>query len=113
MDFVWLAPKFPFVKISVHCISSVEPLPNGNTNGVGVIISDHEGSMLWRAMGPMPGLSNLQALLWGVHAGMVEAMRLGKEKTLIEIDNRDIYMMRLEYKNMHSLIQTWRKQCTK
>lgn len=91
MDLVWIPPEVPFVKINVHCTSRLEPHQNGNSNGVGVLIRDHEGKMLWGALGPMPGLSNVQALLWGVHAGMVEALNLGFEKTQIETDNREVH----------------------
>lgn len=47
MEYAWTVPIFDYVKINVHCVSREAPLPNGNTNGVGVIIRDSSGSMLW------------------------------------------------------------------
>lgn len=63
------------------------PLPNGNTNGVGVILRSREDNMLWAAMRPMHDQSNLQATLWGIHVGLVKTVLLKQDKTHIETDN--------------------------
>ena len=67
MDYLWEPPEGEALKINVHCITSAEPLPNGNTNSVGVVIRNKAGKELWSAAGPMPGKSKLQATLWGIY----------------------------------------------
>lgn len=56
--------------INVHFVFVEEPLPNGYSNGMGVIIRDSNGIKLWDAMGPMHGMTEVQAVLWDAHAGI-------------------------------------------
>lgn len=59
----WLVPQVGVAKINVHVVTSEDPLPNGNTNGVSVIIRDSNGTKLWGAAGPMQGVNVAQATL--------------------------------------------------
>lgn len=87
MDVAWSFPEEGFLKVNVHCESRDIPLPNGNMNEVVVIILNREGEMVWAAMGPIHGQKNLQATLWGVHAGMMKTNLLKHDKIIIESDS--------------------------
>lgn len=50
MDYIWEVPDKGFVKINVHCISTTDPLLNGNSNDVGVIVRNNGGRDLWTAL---------------------------------------------------------------
>ena len=48
MNVAWVPPKENCVKINVHHFSSEGPLPNGNSDGVGVLMNA-DGRRLWGA----------------------------------------------------------------
>ena len=75
----------------MHYVSSDVPLPNGNSNVVGVIVRNNGGRDLWTALGPMEGLNEEQALMAGVLAACVEGVKKEWEKIHIETTNRDVY----------------------
>ncbi|WOH14899.1 hypothetical protein DCAR_0934427 [Daucus carota subsp. sativus] len=87
MDYLWDPPEGEALKINVHCITTAEPLPNGNSNSVGVVVRNEAGQEVWSAAGPMPGKSKLQATLWGIYHGALQCHKLEKWKTHIETDH--------------------------
>ncbi|KAL1808715.1 hypothetical protein ACET3Z_025705 [Daucus carota] len=91
MDHIWEVPEKGFVKINVHYISSDVPLPNGNSNAVGVIVRNDGGRDLWTALGHMEGLNEEQTLMAGVLASCVDGVKKEREKIHIETTNRDVY----------------------
>ena len=91
MENIWNSPAINFVKISVHCVILELPLPNGNSVAVGIIIRNNRGKKLWGAMGPLHGMTEAEAIIWGMHAGAVQALKLGEQKVHFDIDNEDVY----------------------
>lgn len=91
MDNFWAPPEEWYVKVNVHFAPVDNALANGNTNGVGVIIRDSDGIKLWGAMGPMPGRTEVQALLWGVQSALVHCNNMGRHRVHIESTNRGVY----------------------
>ena len=87
MDYLWDPPEGEALKINVHCITTAEPLPNGNNNSVGVVVRNKAGQEVWSAAGPMPGKSKLQATLWGIYHGALQCYKLEKWKTHIKTDH--------------------------
>lgn len=78
MNNVWILPPEEFVKINIFEEVPDYPLANGNTNGVGIIIRDHNGFLLWDAMGPSHGLSHYQTQIWAIHKEMKESYARGR-----------------------------------
>ncbi|KAK1399512.1 hypothetical protein POM88_009375 [Heracleum sosnowskyi] len=91
MECTWKTPDEGFAKINVHFVEPDHPLPIGNLNGLRVIVRDVEGAKLWSAMGPINGLNEHQAIIWGVQARVIQALNLGFDRTHIETDNREAY----------------------
>lgn len=87
MEYMWEPPEANYVKINVHCCTVALPLPNGNSNGVGVIVRNSAGQEIWSAAGPMPGKTKLQATLWGIYHGALNCHQLEEWKTHIESDH--------------------------
>ena len=87
MAYLWEPPETDYVKINVHCLTVSQPLFNGNSNGVGVIIRDPSGKEIWSAAGPIPGLSKLQATLWGFYHGALQCHKIQEWKTHFESDH--------------------------
>lgn len=43
---LWTLPKKDFIKVNVHGVFYDEPLPNGNTSGIGVVFRDDRGTII-------------------------------------------------------------------
>lgn len=43
---LWTLPKEDFIKADVHGVFFEEPLPNGNTSGIGVVFRDDRGTII-------------------------------------------------------------------
>ncbi|KAL1811382.1 hypothetical protein ACET3Z_021447 [Daucus carota] len=91
MDYVWQNPEADHVKINVHCITLPQPLPNGNSVGVGAVVRNQRGKDLWSAAGPMNGKTKLQATLWGIYHGALHCHQIKEWKTQIETDHWGAY----------------------
>lgn len=63
MENIWEVPDKEFVKINFHYILSPDLLPNGNIDGVGVIIRYEYGEKQWTAMGSMNALAEEEAIM--------------------------------------------------
>ncbi|KAK1397048.1 hypothetical protein POM88_006911 [Heracleum sosnowskyi] len=70
MNNVWFPPPQNVVKINVHGVIDEIPWANGNTNGVGIIVRDHNSRFLWGIMAPMHGLEGFQSQIWAIHLAM-------------------------------------------
>lgn len=55
------------------------------------MVRDGTGARLWGAMGPVYGLFEQLNIIWGAHAGVINALKMGFDKAHIEIDNREAY----------------------
>lgn len=86
MENVWIPPPEGFAKVNIFVAVPNIPLENGNSNGVGIILRDHNGFLLWGTMGPVHGLTHFQTQLWSVHI-MKEAYARGKNDVLIETEH--------------------------
>lgn len=58
MDIHWIPPPNG-VKINVHGESFPAPLPNGNMNGIGVVLRTSDGNLVNSITGIIPNLSSL------------------------------------------------------
>ncbi|KAL8109338.1 hypothetical protein AgCh_025435 [Apium graveolens] len=67
-------------KISAHFVSSQLPLPCGNIDGVGVILRDTEGRMLWGGMGPIENKA-LTVKRW-VGSKSIFKLQIGRDRGL-------------------------------
>ena len=84
MEFFWEVPKPEFVKINVHCVVAENQLPNGNINGVGVIIRGAKGEELWKALGTLSALTEEQAIMTALQAACNHAQTKEWDLTHIE-----------------------------
>lgn len=91
MEYTWLIPEPGSAKISIHLAETDAPLPNGNINGLGIIVRDHMGNKIWGALGPVPGMTEHQALVWGAQAGIIHSVARGFPRVHIDTINREIY----------------------
>lgn len=91
MDVFWEVPLVGFVKINVHCVVVENPMPNGNRNGVGVIIRDPTGERLWAALGSLSHLTDEQAIVTALHAACEHAISKGWDATHIETTSPRVY----------------------
>ncbi|KAK1369290.1 hypothetical protein POM88_035382 [Heracleum sosnowskyi] len=91
MEVAWFAPEDDFVKLNMFVVDVTLALANGNCNGVGIIMRDTEGQMLWAAMGPMNNKSKDEAELRALHSGMVWAVNMKRLKINIETSNMRVY----------------------
>lgn len=87
MNRVWVPHPVEFVKINIFVATPVEPLANGNSNGVGIIMRNHNGFLVWGVMCPVKDLTEYQTQLWAIHKGMKEAYSRGFFNTLIETEH--------------------------
>ncbi|WOH04731.1 hypothetical protein DCAR_0624143 [Daucus carota subsp. sativus] len=91
MEHIWELPDEKFYKINVHCVVSPVPLPNGNTNSVGVVVRNDTGEDVWKGMGPMPGLNEEQAIMAGIQAASIEGRKRKWDLIHIETTNRNVF----------------------
>lgn len=93
MDPSWFPPEEDFVKINVHFNSAEVPNLIGNFNGVGAIVRDGSGSKLWGGAGPMPGMTEVQAIIWAFQVATVECLKLKKHKLHFETDVHEVFLV--------------------
>lgn len=55
----------------MHYVSLLEPLTNGNSNGMGTIIRYENGNIIWGAMGPRKGRSEEHATIWVILTALI------------------------------------------
>lgn len=91
MDDVWRPPDANYVKLNIHCLQIDHPLPNGNSISIGAILRNKAGDKLWGGLGPLNEMTEGQALLRGMHAGVIEALKWKEHRVHIDLDNQDIF----------------------
>lgn len=92
MERVWQLPPTGWVKINVHGeFRNNVPARFQNRNGIGVVIRDHEGTLLKLSYGTIPINTNLQNSLWAILIGMRRAFRDNHQYYILETDNIDAY----------------------
>lgn len=57
MELSWDFPDEGFVKVNVHAFTLVEPLPNGNDSGIGIVIRDKSGAIVKMVSGTIQNLT--------------------------------------------------------
>lgn len=87
----WVPPPPGTLKVNVHASTFAHPLPNGNTNVIGVVLRTSDGSMLNCIAGTIPGLTTLEAQLWSVQVGLRRAYVEGAQSVIIETDNMQAF----------------------
>lgn len=58
MNRVWVSPSLGFVKINILQVSSHIHIPNGNINGISIIMKDHNDFLIWGVMRPVKDPTN-------------------------------------------------------
>lgn len=61
----WNAPPAGHAKINVHFARGEAQNGARNANGVGVIVRDSQGQMIWAALGPLNSMTEVEALARG------------------------------------------------
>lgn len=87
IHFVWVPPPFGYVKVNVFECVTEPPLHNGNSNSVGLVMRDHNGTFIWGETGAVQGLSHFQCQLWAVHKGIKETYRRGFTNICVETEH--------------------------
>lgn len=67
------------------------PLENGNTNGIGIVIRDHQGRFIMGLMGPIKEVTHFQAQLWAIHTSMKEAYSRNYNDLCIETEHLESF----------------------
>lgn len=91
MAYAWQIPEEDFVKLNIHFIEAEEPSSSGNLHGMGSILGNSNGDKLWGKMGPVRGMTDLLAILWGAQTSILAALSLKYHKIHIKTDNREAY----------------------
>lgn len=91
MAFAWKIPDEEYAKINLHYLERVDPLPNGNHNGLGIIVRNSSGVKIWGALGPFRDMTEIPTLIWGFQSCILAALSLGFRKMHIEMDNKEAY----------------------
>lgn len=81
----------------MHGVFDDIPLANGNTNGIGLVVRDHDGNSLWGIMGPLQGMEGFQYQLWAIHLAMKLAFVKQIPHVRIETDNIQAYNMLVDH----------------
>lgn len=56
-----------------------------------MILRNEAGEKLWGAIGPVKGVTESPALIWGIQAGILATFSLDFHRTHIETDNKEVY----------------------
>ncbi|WOG95977.1 hypothetical protein DCAR_0415307 [Daucus carota subsp. sativus] len=88
MEFIWEIPDKGYYKINVHVEIVHDPLNNTTRMSVAAIIRDDKGVKVWGSMGPVSGLTEEQALMAGIQAACIEALK--KDWNLIHIETSNL-----------------------
>lgn len=77
MKVAWRAPRKGPIKVNVYYVHQDEPALREHNNGVGVVLRDHHGRMLWGAANLMHNLTEQQGMLWGIQVCIIHAYNMG------------------------------------
>lgn len=73
MEMNWVPPPVSTLKVNVHTSSFVHHMPNGNTNGIGMVLRNLNENLVNCISGTIPGVTPLGAQLWSVQIGLRRA----------------------------------------
>lgn len=85
------SPPVGTLKVNVHAATFHQPMPNGNTTGIGVVLRTSDGNLVNCIAGTIHGLTSLGAQLWSVQVGLRRAFVEGAESVIIETDNMQAF----------------------
>lgn len=66
----WVPPPNGTLKVNVHAVIFDAPIPNGNRNGMGIVLRTSNGNLVSCIAGVIPGLSSLENQLSAVLVGL-------------------------------------------
>lgn len=66
----WVPPPVGTLKVNVHASAFAHQMPNGNTNGIGVVLRTSDGNLVNCISGTIPGVTPFGAQLWSVQIGL-------------------------------------------
>lgn len=87
----WVPPPLGTLKVNVHASAFAHQMPNGNTNGIGVVLQTSDGNLVNYISGTIPGVTPLGAQLWSIQIGLRRAFVDGAESVIIETDNMQAF----------------------
>lgn len=96
----WITPPPRTFKINVHSTSFEAPMPNGNTNGIGVVLRTSNGNLVNRIAVTIPHLTLLDAQLWAIQVGLRRGFVKGATDIILETDNLQAYGV-VQYAHLH------------
>lgn len=96
----WVSPPVGTLKVNLHAATFHQPMANGNTVGIGVVLRTSEGNLVNCIAGTIPGLTTLGAQLWAVQIGLRRAYVEGAESVIIETDNIQAFGA-IQFAHMH------------
>lgn len=82
---LWTLPKEEFIKINAHSFYSDDPLPNGNSSGIGIVFRDDRGTIVRMIAGSLRiqgrRLNELYSLLFALRRAYFESYNLVELET--------------------------------
>lgn len=87
MDLHWVPPPQGTLKVNVHGTSFDNPLPNGNRNGIGVVLRTSGGNMINCIAGIIPNLTLIACQVWAILIGLRRAFIEGVKNVILETYN--------------------------
>lgn len=98
----WVPPPNGTLKVNVHGVSFDAPMPNGNRNGMGIVLRTSNGNLVNCIAGVIPGLSPLENQLSAVMVGLRRAFIEGVKSVIIETDNMAAFgAVQMAHQNQH------------
>lgn len=87
MQKYWVIPAKGYVKVNVHALTLPEPYPNGNDSGIGIMVRDHEVTIILMVSGTIRNLTERANELWALLVGLKMAFVENEDKVELEPDN--------------------------
>lgn len=87
MDLHWVPPPQGTLKVNVYGTSFDNPLPNGNKNGIGVVLRTSGGNMINCIAGIILNLTLIACQVWAILIGLRRAFIEGVKNVILETDN--------------------------
>lgn len=102
----WVLPPVGTLKINVHAVFFAEPLANGNTCGIGVVLRTSDGNLVNYITGTIPGLNSLAAQLRAIQIGLKRAFIEGTVSVIIETNNMASFgAIQFAYQHQHPEVE--------
>lgn len=92
MDIIhWIPPPNGVLKINVHGESFPTPLPNGKTNGIGVVLRTSAGNLVNYIACTIPNLTTMANQLWAILVGLRRTYIEQAKYIILETDNLEAF----------------------